>query len=353
MERSVPMTFRRGKGFTLIELLVVVAIIAILVALLLPAVQQAREAARRSSCKNNLKQIALALHNYHDTYRVFPPGYVTHEGSIDAGGNSPLAGWGWPTFILPSLEQGPLYDALQPGRNLITDAAATGTTALLMKTPLESMRCPSDPGPILNDAVNRRIQLPTEASNDTASSSLVALSTYVGNNTSMKWHVGGRLIGAGPGLLHAANAWPPATNPGFNGVFGQDSHISMKDISDGTSNTVLVGERAWELNNPAGAVFPCGASNVFGVNYFNGQLSNIGVLASGSVSLNYTHNQCRFGYSSLHRGGMQFALADGSVRFISETIEHRWSGNTVVGAFLNSTMERLLSRNDGLPVGEF
>ncbi len=192
-----PRSLRRSAGFTLIELLVVIAIIAILVALLLPAVQQAREAARRSSCKNNLKQLGLAVHNYHDTYRVLPPGYVTQENSVDAGGNGPRSGWAWNAYILPFMEQGPLYDILQPGRTLASDAAATGASATAMKQPLESFRCPSDVAPVLNSNANQRIHLPTETGATTANSTEVASTNYLGVNCSHKWHSGGRLVGKG------------------------------------------------------------------------------------------------------------------------------------------------------------
>src|SRR5579872_1827700 len=95
------------RGFTLIELLVVIAIIAVLVALLLPAVQQAREAARRTQCKNSLKQIGIALQNYHDSARTLPPGYIS---LIDTSGNDLGPGWGWAAMLLPQMDQSPLYD---------------------------------------------------------------------------------------------------------------------------------------------------------------------------------------------------------------------------------------------------
>src|SRR5687767_15666539 len=104
---------RRRPGMTLIELLVVIAILALLIALLLPAVQAAREAARRTQCKNNLKQIGLALHNYHDTHLTLPPGYITRFPQDQAA--TEQSHWGWGAFTLPFLEQAPLYNLLQPG----------------------------------------------------------------------------------------------------------------------------------------------------------------------------------------------------------------------------------------------
>src|SRR5580698_8598950 len=104
---------RAKRGFTLIELLVVIAIIAVLVALLLPAVQQAREAARRTQCKNNLKQIGLALYNYHDSFSLFPPGYVDRNGNPNLTPDNDLGpSWGWAAFLLPGMDQAPLYNQI-------------------------------------------------------------------------------------------------------------------------------------------------------------------------------------------------------------------------------------------------
>src|SRR5580704_13836676 len=104
---------RAKRGFTLIELLVVIAIIAVLIALLLPAVQQAREAARRTQCKNNLKQIGLALFNYHDACKTFPPGYVDQNGNPNLTPDNDLGpGWGWASFLLPYVDQGNTYNQI-------------------------------------------------------------------------------------------------------------------------------------------------------------------------------------------------------------------------------------------------
>ena len=138
---------RQRRGFTLIELLVVIAIIAVLISLLLPAVQQAREAARRSQCKNNLKQLGLALHNYHDTYSVFPPGALAlsttgvayKPGDTEPSRTAVVGGWGWTVFVLPFIDQGPLYNSLAPNGNNFPSAPTT-----LTKTILPVFLCPSD-----------------------------------------------------------------------------------------------------------------------------------------------------------------------------------------------------------------
>src|SRR5881227_990333 len=105
-----PSASRRSSGFTLIELLVVIAIIAVLIGLLLPAVQKVREAAARANCTNNLKQIGIGLHNYHDTAKAFPPGYASN---FDSAGNDTGPGWGWASFLVPQMEQAALYGTIQ------------------------------------------------------------------------------------------------------------------------------------------------------------------------------------------------------------------------------------------------
>src|SRR3954454_25192238 len=118
------------RGFTLIELLVVIAIIAILIALLLPAVQQAREAARRTQCKNNLKQIGLALHNYHDTCNSFPPGWINTWASNPPRSNFPGNSWGWNAMILPMMDQGNVYNQINWSVGFAGGLDAAGVTAV-------------------------------------------------------------------------------------------------------------------------------------------------------------------------------------------------------------------------------
>jgi prepilin-type N-terminal cleavage/methylation domain-containing protein/prepilin-type processing-associated H-X9-DG protein len=336
------------RGFTLVELLVVIAIIGVLVALLLPAVQAAREAARRSQCTNNLKQIALSMHNYHDTYQVFPSGYLAGFGA-NAWVSGNQSSWGWGAFLLPFIEQSALHDQLTPGRFRLSDAITAGSPVdrvTLLQTPLAAFRCPSDTGP----AVNNRHRLRNASDGDVDA----ALSNYIGNNGSNRWHGGGRLISPGPGGSSQWNPGVPATIEGVsapNGIFWRESNVRFSQITDGTSNTALVGERAWNLNAQTGTVF-CNAGLIYGTVSQNEQLTIRMNLGTGTVPINSgVGNDCIFGYSSRHPGGIQMALCDGSVRFISETIDHR-PGPDGLRA-VQSTFERLLARDDGQPLGDF
>jgi prepilin-type N-terminal cleavage/methylation domain-containing protein len=166
---------RKSRGFTLIELLVVIAIIAILIALLLPAVQQAREAARRTQCKNNLKQLGLALHNYHDVYNLFPPGWLD-DPALGLPAAPHPSRYAWPVSLLPMIEQTALHNTLDP-RNDLIDALKIPAKLTLMQQPVSVFRCPSDTGPTLNDV---------RPMHDNVMLHEVALSNYVG-----AYHAGG------------------------------------------------------------------------------------------------------------------------------------------------------------------
>ena len=332
---------RHRVGFTLIELLVVIAIIAVLIALLLPAVQQAREAARRTQCKNNLKQIGLAMHNYHDTHNSLPPGYVmqfsgTGDGVLD--GN-----WGWGAFVLPFLEQGNLHAKLNPGTITMTacvaDASPGGCRAAL-QTRLPVYRCPSDTGPDLNDGPQPP-DLPAPSTNGYKIQNVpTTLSNYTANNAS-------RSLRNDTGPLTAAG------NVQFaNGTFWRNSNCTFAKISDGLSNTILVGERAWDL-----AGVKIYAATAFGIRTAAQAVSdnNRGLMMNhscGFLLINSTNSPVagdfRRNFSSLHEGGAQFLLGDGSVRFISENVDHN-----IATAKTDSTMELLMSRDDGLPIGDF
>jgi len=216
----------RNRGFTLIELLVVIAIIAILVALLLPAVQQAREAARRSSCKNNLKQLGLAMHNYQSTFGMLPPAYVRDPNVGDDEGH-----WVWSAFLAPYVELGTVYDAFNVGD---TPASyAFGGNIQAMQQSYAVFRCPSDTGPTKHTDAGYTIDYFSSSGSRTSNVG-VALTNYAVSNNN---------------AYHRANS---ATNhldgtTGGTGAFWGNSNCRIRDISDGLSNTILMGERAFQI----------------------------------------------------------------------------------------------------------
>ena len=182
----------RQRGFTLIELLVVIAIIAILIALLLPAVQQAREAARRSTCKNNLKQIGLAMHNYHETFGMFPPGYVEEILPSNGGVVVDNEGhWAWNAMLLPYMDQAPLYNQLNVGTVPVSTMLNNATARSSMQKPMPAFRCPSDSGPQIHDEAGRRIKATggseygLAVTNYIASNSSYGLKKDAGDNPAM------------------------------------------------------------------------------------------------------------------------------------------------------------------------
>ncbi|MDZ4684658.1 MAG: DUF1559 domain-containing protein [Planctomycetaceae bacterium] len=218
-------------GFTLIELLVVVAIIAVLIALMLPAVQQAREAARRTQCKNNLKQMGLALHNYHDSHRAFPPGvvsvladpnWVLPAGNCTAAPEDLGPGWSFFSRMLPYIDQGNFHNAINFNVPL-----GDPSNAVARRTVVSSYRCPSDPGPTIisiYDCGNP----PSVSATPTVMTDGVSTS-YVGS-------LGGAKIGGDP--LYGCYEHQP-----FNGIFHRNVSVRISDITDGTSTTVGIGER--------------------------------------------------------------------------------------------------------------
>ncbi len=330
---------KKRPGFTLIELLVVIAIIAILIALLLPAVQQAREAARRTQCKNNLKQLGLALHNYHDVYGMFPGGQFVSNPWLAAGncGAGNCGCWAWSAMILPYLDQAPLYNILQPNAPWSLPQQATNPVTLAeMQKPLAMYRCPSDAAPGINDQLRIPSTGPGNGNCDTADCVPVATSNYVGANH--PWELE---RDTWDGVFGRASRTGSITSPG-----GRMRCTSIKDIGDGTSNTIAIGERAYRLGQTT-----LRAANVYGSSDDSENHSRQGLvynMAAGRYKMNDTCANCSRGFSSPHEGGAQFLLADGSVRFISENIDHNNANATV-----DSTYERLIAIRDRQPVGEF
>ncbi|WP_278469877.1 DUF1559 domain-containing protein [Gimesia maris] len=340
----------RKQGFTLIELLVVIAIIAILIALLLPAVQQAREAARRSQCKNNMKQFGLAMHNYNDAHGTFPPGYITKtpcssSAVWSACNQGELGIYGWGTFVLPYIDQAPLYNLLNAGSATLDQNLANATVRQALQQPMAVFLCPSDPGPNLNDYVSSSNNYNFTVTDGTTSYQ-IARSDYV----------------------MVANAWDSTTPPVYatqygpaHGIGFANSSIRFRDITDGSSNTILVGERAYVYkgNNKVGGANAIGfsASN-------NTQSSSYARKGNGIAVIGLTYNGINAiagaehdvrGFSSNHVGGAHFVFCDGSVHFLSENIDYK-KGSVSSATHLediNSTFQRLAVRDDGQVVGEY
>ncbi|MFW6171396.1 MAG: DUF1559 domain-containing protein [Planctomycetota bacterium] len=297
----------RDSGFTLVELLVVIAIIGILVALLLPAVQAAREAARRTQCTNNLKQIGLALHNYHDTANAFPAGFVYR-------GGDGVCNYGWNVAIFPYMEQGAFYDQLSPGTIPLYDRytdSATDVDRELLQQAIPNVRCPSDDGPDLANSVNF-------GNNDYFD---VALSNYVAS---------------------AGYGDKPVRDQECRGMFYGNSWKSFGDINDGSSNTLAVGERSY--GQPGSGNRQHAATWVgVGQNSSFGNHATLRTLARNSFTLNFDYHAAGSpenmgkGCASFHPGGANYLLCDGSVHFISETTNK------------NEVFRPLAWRNDGQP----
>ncbi len=356
------MKYRRG--FTLIELLVVIAIIAILIALLLPAVQQAREAARRTQCKNNLKQLGLAMHNYHDVFNTFPPGCIVMPYQHPTSANTlTFTSWGWGSLVLPYLDQAPLFNSLSVGTVTLDQNLLTANGLSLLTKSYPAFRCPSDTGPEINLFGESYVDPADITPGDPSTAKLYTRSLTTdgtarfATSTSNYVMVSCSSDSITPPFLFTGAAGP-ATGVGFN-----CSKIGVRDITDGTSNTLMVGERAFRFDN-----LNVGAANVFGYSPHHNTTTDItrnhraaghavlGIPLNGlnHSSTNRIHQSRAF--NSNHVGGVQFLLSDGSVRFLSENIDYNpltSSSNTANGGWVDSTLERLCSRRDGQVLGEF
>ncbi len=295
MKRSVLQKSRRA--FSLIEMLVVIAIISTLVALLLPAVQKARAAAARTRCVNNLKQQALACHVFHDANKKFPAGYLT-------------TGWSWSAQLLPYVDQGPLFSQIDLTKNI----SATYATAIAQ--PLSIFQCPSD------------FNLPNSFSAGILTVSPSSYSACCGSDA---------VDVSNPGPNPAAGSYSAATtNQG--GVFYLNSTTSIDSITDGSSQTVLIGERAWGTANGCWA----GAGPLVGASMQAGPQNQFpaATLDPNGFALSHAHLINTIGdpdgglddYSSNHPGGANISFADGHVTFIKSIPSDSGSITTAWGS---------------------
>ena len=313
---------QRKTGFTLIELLVVIAIIAILIALLLPAVQQAREAARRTQCKNNMKQIALAFYNYHDTFTVFPVNYSLRgfagNGALPPNTNDGPgiinAGRSWLQFILPYVDQGPLYNKIDfsgVGGGWPGLFVNNPNNQEIAKTVLPVYLCPSDDG---NNNGRLGGTGPTNRSDYNPANVQWAVTNYkacAGSNWGWglpAWNpvntARGRNAGSNDGL-NLGNGILCSNQTGVNGP------TRVRDVIDGTSNTFAAGEALPAFSrwnwwyNPNAVTATCA----------------IPLNRSVKLPPNVGDWPNNYGFNSRHAGGGHFAMLDGSARFVSENID--------------------------------
>ncbi|MDY3559527.1 DUF1559 domain-containing protein [Gemmata sp. JC673] len=309
---SLPFHSGRGhtpRGFTLIELLVVIAIIAILIGLLLPAVQKVREAAARMRCSNNVKQLILGMHNYASAVGNYPPAIKNDAKAV----GDVFPGWGWGTLVLPYVEQDNLYRQLNPDAVPFGPQVGYGsiTPTPLTQTRLSVFRCPSDPAPDQNPF---RLE---EADRQLGLSNYRAV---CGTDSS--------------GFFYA--------NEDRNGIMWQNSKVTFTDVTDGTSNTVVIGEcffeqdktkRKWAAIWAGHTGYYCSPDPAVGCGV---RISdNMWHLDDSSAQINGTAPQS---FGSRHHGGAYFGFADGSVRFFRNSADAatiKWLGCRNDGRVIN------------------
>lgn len=295
---------RSRPGFTRIELLVAAVMGLLLAANAAPAVMQAREAAQRTQCKNNLKMLGLALHNYHETHLCLPPGYVVKNWD-----SSSQRGFGWMSFLLPYMDQAPLYNRLNWDAGSFMDVVQTPDQKPALMTLIPAVRCPSDVMLALNA---HRGGWPT--------------SNYSGN----AGHLPFPRLAAGI----VTDFWPgqipsPHDNARRSGLFGPNSNLRFRDVTDGTSNTFMVGERGV---TSLGGIWP----GITSATHENDALTDTSHSSRPNAGLT--------SFSSSHQDGLHILLGDGSVRWVEDSIDSQPTEDPLQPKGL---YQKLGCRNDG------
>jgi prepilin-type N-terminal cleavage/methylation domain-containing protein/prepilin-type processing-associated H-X9-DG protein len=313
-------------AFTLIELLVVIAIIAILIGLLVPAVQKVRAAAARTQCQNNLRQIGIALHNYHDERKAFPPGFVGVPGNqwddLDPG-------WGWAAHILPYMEQTGLYQTIRFDRPIIHRANNDPRVA---SVPM--YLCPADSAPLTWTVNKMEVRYDPRPPPPDYSGKMVDGRIPVSAPVPMCDIASANYVGV-------FGAGEPGVDG--NGIFFRNSRVAIRDITDGTSSTLMVGERSFDLCEATwtgvvtgSTMFPPPASTAPKV------LNNASGMVLAHTADGYgpgdLHNDCN-PFRSRHTGGVQFLFADGHAALLQTNMDY-------------ATVRALSTRNLAEPISE-
>ncbi len=347
----------RSRGFTLIELLVVIAIIAVLIALLLPAVQQAREAARRTQCRNNLKQLGLAMHNYHDQSNMFPMSTTRVTGS----GQSTTTAASWIVRLFPMIDQTAAYNTLAFTDNDFTmERGKNRAWQTMSSLRVAGLNCPSSPLP------QSRTQNTNTATRGltTGVPNTIAIQTtdYVGIAGAYDAPAGGTANDTIWEGAHGRQVWNGLINPPIKGF----STIGLQKVTDGSTNTVMVGEQGnfrkdcsgnpvdRRTSNSNGGLWAGGPGGEDPADQYYGFWGNVTSFRApaginydadcsnpfGTVPYWYGDPGYHHVFNSAHTGGAHFLFADGSVRFLSQNMSQ-------------SILNALCNKNDNTPVGEF
>jgi prepilin-type processing-associated H-X9-DG protein len=341
---------RCRPGLTRIEVVALVAIIALLLAFILPAVQRARETARRTQCCNNLKQFGLALHNYHESYNLFPPGYVLNN-------DGPYLGWGWTILVSPWLDGSGFSNQIRFSEGLQNEFRQNYLNSRNNYLCIV-FRCPNDPAfvhpehmlVVTSDVSNGEV-VPgsVDAPNAFSRSNYFGVAGYLpaelgGIERDDKSVLNATVPQINSGSLgHAGSSFSPdhryCDQKNFRGIFGQNSHVTYKDFTDGTASTLMVGERYAPANTGLGSI---GHGTWLGVPDCTTAAGLAAVLGDASTKLNsgVSKRAETTGFGSLHGGGAHFLFADGTVKFLSENVDIR-------------TYRDLSTIDDGREIGEF